>query len=102
MEVEVHMYKEVMTMKEKDWSLNLEDPYYVDNPLAVLKESIEGVRQTREGCYVNLVTPGRCGDPNDSFIKQLEQQLQVEELSVKSIQYIDECGCGGYVTRVYR
>lgn len=89
-------------MKEKDWSLNLEDAYFEDNPAEIVEESIAAVRQTREGCYVNLVTPGKCGNPEAGLIAQLEARLHMDGIAVKGIQYIDQCGCGGYVTRVFR
>jgi hypothetical protein len=89
-------------MKDRDWSLNLEDTFYENNPEEIIKESVEAIQQTSEGCYVNLVTPGKCGDPRDGFIAQLGDRLRIEGLAVKAIQFVDQCGCGGYVTRVFR
>lgn len=89
-------------MKDKDWSLNLEDAYYENNPDEMMAESVNAVRQTKNGCYVNLVTPGKSGDPRNGLISQLEDRLNKEGVDVKGIQYIDQCGCGGYVTRVFK
>lgn len=89
-------------LKEKDWSLDLEDPRYVDHPEEIFNESVMAARQTKAGCYVNLVTPGECGDPRDWFIGPLADRLQQEGIAVRDVQYVDECGCGGYVTRLYR
>jgi putative CGCGG family rSAM target protein len=96
------MYKEVATLKPKDWSLNLEDPHYEEHVDEIFTDSIAAIKQTAEGCYVNLVTPGKCGDPNEWLIAQLADQLKREGVPVKEIRYIDECGCGGFVTRVFR
>jgi hypothetical protein len=96
------MEQGIQTMKTKDWSLNLEDIYYEQNPLELLQSAIDAVQNTAPGCYVNLVTPGSLGSPEQGFMPDLLRRLQKENIMVKDIQYIDECGCGGYVTRVYR
>ncbi|MEX2460232.1 MAG: CGCGG family rSAM-modified RiPP protein [Paenibacillaceae bacterium] len=96
------MMKEIEIVKEKDWSLNLEDPYYEDKPDEMLVESMTAIRQTKTGFYVNLVTPGKNGDPRNWLIPRLNKQLDAEGVDWKEIRYVDECGCGGHVTRVYR
>ena len=95
------MKKELAVLKTGDWSLNLEDPYYETNFEEIFTESVDAVRQTKEGCYVNLVTPGVHGDPRDWLIDPLQERLQASDLAVREIRYIDECGCGGHVTRVF-
>jgi hypothetical protein len=80
----------------------LEDSYYEQNPDELLKEALEAVISTAHGYYVNLVTPGGIGNPELAFIPGLIGKLEEEDVPVKKVQYIDECGCGGYVTRVYR
>lgn len=89
-------------MKKIDWSLSLEDAYYEENPAAILDESVNAVRETMTGRYVNLVTPGTYGDPREAFIAELEQRCKQEGVDFTEIRYIDECGCGGFVTRVYK
>jgi putative CGCGG family rSAM target protein len=96
------MYKEVTIRKDHDWSLNLEDSYYEEHIDEILLESIKAVSQTMEGRYVNLVTPGMCGEPAQWLIPSLKEQLNMEGIVIKEIRYIDECGCGGHVTRVYK
>lgn len=96
------MKKEIAVLKEGDWSLNLEDPYYETHPEELLAESLDAIQRTKEGHYVNLVTPEACGDPRDWLIPQLSAMAQQANLSVREIRYIDQCGCGGYVTRVFR
>jgi len=94
--------RELPIIREKNWSLNLEDSYYEEHIDEIVPESVKAVVQTKPGCYVNIVTPEEYGDPRDSLIPQLSSQLMKKEIPVKEIRYIDQCGCGGYVTRVYR
>ena len=96
------MKKELTVLKSGDWSLNLEDPYYETRIDDIFAESVDAVRQTKEGRYVNLVTTGVHGDPRDWFIAPLQDLLRDAGLAVREIRYIDECGCGGHVTRVFR
>jgi len=96
------MKKEIAALKDGDWSLNLEDAHYETHPEEVLAESVEAIRRTKAGRYVNLVTPGRLGDPREWLIPQLIALVKYADLAVREIRYIDECGCGGHVTRVFR
>jgi putative CGCGG family rSAM target protein len=96
------MLNEITVVIDKNWSLNLEDPYYEMRPDVMLEESLVAIRETNLGFYVNLVTPGKNGDPRDWLITHLKEQLNLENVEWKEIRYIDECGCGGHVTRVYR
>ncbi len=96
------MKKELAVLKSGDWSLNLEDPYYETHLSEIFAESMDAIRQTKEGCYVNLVTPGVHGDPRDWLIEPLHDRLRASELTIREIRYIDECGCGGHVTRAFR
>lgn len=89
-------------MKDGDWSLNLEDPYYEANTAEAIQECMEAVRQTRQGHYVNIVTPGGCGHPSLWLIPQLQERFSDEAVSYRELRYIDQCSCGGHVTRVYR
>ncbi|WP_438448686.1 CGCGG family putative rSAM-modified RiPP protein [Gorillibacterium sp. sgz5001074] len=89
-------------IRTRDWSLNLEDEAYADNQEELLAASVEGIRGTDAGCYVNLVTPGGAGHPEEGFIPALERRLREDGIDVAEIRYIGECGCGGFVTRVFR
>ena len=60
------------------------------------------IRRTKAGHCVNLVTPGALGDPREWLIPRLSAMVKDAGLAVREIRYIDECGCGGHVTRVYR
>ncbi|HEX7056994.1 MAG TPA: CGCGG family rSAM-modified RiPP protein [Bacilli bacterium] len=88
--------------KTNDWSVNLEDEDYANEPERLLDEAVAAVAQTAPGYFVNLVTPGGCGDPRDWLIAELEQRLKGQSIHFAEIRFIDECGCGGFVTRVYR
>ncbi len=94
-------YQEIV-VRAKDWSINLEDAYYAEHPDELLQAALEAVIGTSPGCYVNLVTPEELGHPEASFNGLLKQQLAAQNIPVKEIRYIDECGCGGHVTRVFR
>lgn len=96
------MLKEIVLKRTKDWSLSLEDDYYIHHRQEMIAESLEAIQATASGCYVNLVTHGDCGHPDKEFIPELIQRTLQEDIAIKCIQYIDECGCGGHVTRVYR
>lgn len=89
-------------VKAGDWSLNLEDEYDSDERAELLDAAADGVRITRIGCYVNIITPGAYGNPEEWFIPELRRTLEEQGLPVQEVRYIDECGCGGYVTRVFR
>ena len=95
------MKKEIAVMKDGDWSLNLEDSYYETHLEELFAESVNAIQRTKEGHYVNLVTPGACGDPRDWLIPRLSVLARQANLPVQEIRYIDQCGCGGYVTRIY-
>jgi hypothetical protein len=95
-----------MAMKElrrADWSVNLEDAFYEENPDELYKEAVDAVGRTASGCYVNLVTPAGFGHPEEQgFIEKLMARLADAGIPYKEIRFIDECGCGGFVTRVFR
>jgi len=98
----MNMIQEIQVTKTNDWSMNLEDTYYEENPAELLQSAVEAVQTTAPGYYVNLVTPGSFGMPEESLIPKLIHRFQEENIPVKDIHYISECGCGGHVTRVYR
>jgi len=96
------MKKEIAVLKTGGWSLNLEDPYFDTHSEELLAESMDAIGRTKEGHYVNLVTPGSCGDPRDWLIPRLFELARQTGISIRDIRYVDQCGCGGHVTRVYR
>ncbi|MDY6764998.1 MAG: CGCGG family rSAM-modified RiPP protein [Halobacteria archaeon] len=83
--------------REYTWSVNLELPEHGEDKDLVLREAKEAVRQTADGYFVNLVTHSDHGHPSGYLYDELRDEF---EDSVE-IEYVDQCGCGGYVTRVH-
>lgn len=81
---------------ESSWSANLETERHADDRSLVVTEARDAVRATRAGVHVNLVTHGDHGDPREYLWEPLASLDRVEE-----VEYVDRCGCGGYVTRVH-
>jgi putative CGCGG family rSAM target protein len=82
----------------KDWSVDLEHGEYETNIELVIEDGIQAVKDTEPGYYVNLVTPNGFDNPNN-YLKPLLLQLFNDTIKVR---YIDQCGCGGYVLRVWK
>ncbi len=83
-------------MKKKfSWSLDLEDEEYAGDVNSLLEAAKLAVESTSPGYYVNLVTPASLGRP-DFLIEELGREYGRK---IKA-EYVDQCGCGGYVTRV--
>jgi putative CGCGG family rSAM target protein len=78
------------------WSANLEEERHADDRELVVREAREAVRSTRPGVHVNLVTHGAHGDPRGYLWEPLESLDRAGD-----VEYVDRCGCGGYVTRVH-
>jgi putative CGCGG family rSAM target protein len=81
---------------EGSWSANLETDRHADDRSLVVEEAREAVRSTAAGVHVNLVTHGDHGDPREYLWESLASLDRVTE-----VEYVDRCGCGGYVTRVH-
>lgn len=82
----------------KDWSIDLEHDDYENNHPLIIEDGIKAVKQTAIGHYVNLVTSEKFGNP-DLYLTPL---LKEEFGNTIKTKYIDQCGCGGYVLRVWR
>ncbi|NMD71647.1 CGCGG family rSAM-modified RiPP protein [Bacillus sp. DNRA2] len=85
-------------MKQKNWSISLEHDEYEGNLELVIKEALGAVEKTASGCYVNLVTPEGFGQP-DLFLSEPLISIFGNTIEWK---FIDQCGCGGYVLRVWK
>ena len=83
---------------EKDWSIDLEHDEYEFNKNLIIEDGISAVEQTAPGYYVNLVTSKNFGNPELYVTPQL---VDMFEAGVKT-KFIDQCGCGGYVLRVWK
>jgi putative CGCGG family rSAM target protein len=84
--------------KNKNWSISLEHDEYENNLELVVQDAIKAVENTTKGNYVNLVTPEGFGHPEDYLFEALNLVFgnKIER------KFIDQCGCGGYVLRVWK
>jgi putative CGCGG family rSAM target protein len=82
----------------KDWSVNLEHDGYETSIELVIEDGVKAVNDTSPGYYVNLVTPNKFDNP-DIYLTPLLEKLYGDSIKIK---YIDQCGCGGYVLRVWK
>lgn len=80
------------------WSASLEHGEYAEDRDLVIRHAVEAVDETSEGIYVNIVTPHEFGNP-DEYLTAILHNTFPNRLM---IDYIDQCGCGGHVLRVYR
>jgi putative CGCGG family rSAM target protein len=84
-------------LKTKSWSCGLEHGEYAENKNLVIEEGIEAVAETAPGFHVNLVTPSVFGDPDEYLTPLLNEKFG----NAIEAKLIDQCGCGGYVLRVW-
>ncbi|MDP4083985.1 MAG: CGCGG family rSAM-modified RiPP protein [Bacillota bacterium] len=83
---------------DKDWTKDLEHDEYENDIDLIIKDAIKAVEETNTGFYVNLVTSEVFDNPTD-YLKPLLEKLFPGQLKIK---FIDQCGCGGYVLRVWK
>ncbi|MFC7157440.1 CGCGG family rSAM-modified RiPP protein [Halomarina halobia] len=82
---------------ENSWSANLEKPRHADDRGLVVEEALDAVEHTAHGHHVNLVTHGNHGHPSDYLFEALEAAFGDRV----AWEYVEQCGCGGHVTRVH-
>ena len=85
-------------MARGDWSVNLETEEFVADRDLLVTEAVKAVRETSVGHYVNLAVAPEHGQP-DAYLVPALQEVFGERIR---IDFIDQCGCGGYVYRVPR
>jgi putative CGCGG family rSAM target protein len=83
---------------DKDWTKDLEHDEYEQDIDLIIKDALEAVEITKSGRFVNLVTSENFGNPIE-YLQPLLEQVFKEKIQ---IQYIDQCGCGGHVLRVWK
>ncbi|MCQ6276383.1 CGCGG family rSAM-modified RiPP protein [Bacillus sp. V3B] len=83
---------------KKNRSVSFEHDEYEENVDLVVQDAIEEVENTLAGYYVNLVTPEGFGNPDEYLTEVLELHFK----DTIRAQFIDQCGCGGYVLRVWK
>lgn len=88
------------TDHDGSWSASLEEPHHAESRERVVDEALEAVAATRSGFHVNLVTHGEHGDPRDYLWDALDAFEADHDRSLR-VEFVDRCGCGGYVTRVH-
>jgi putative CGCGG family rSAM target protein len=80
---------------DNSWSANLEKPYHAEDRSLVLEQASEAIEHTAPGNHVNLVTHGDHGHPETYLYEMLDERDDLD------YEYIEQCGCGGHVTRVH-
>jgi putative CGCGG family rSAM target protein len=82
---------------DNSWSANLEKPHHADDSALVVEQAIDAIDHTAPGNHVNLVTHGNHDHPSEYLFDALAEEFGDD------IQwhYIEQCGCGGHVTRVH-
>lgn len=83
---------------DKNWSISLEHEEYTLDIELVFSDAIDAVEKTENGNYVNVVTPAAFGNPDDYLTEALVNYFG----SRITTKFIDQCGCGGYVQRVWK
>lgn len=79
---------------DNSWSANLEKPQHAADQSLVLAQAVEAIEHTVPGNHVNLVTHGDHGHPESYLYAELDD-------AGLDYEYVEQCGCGGHVTRVY-
>ncbi|MGE4272539.1 MAG: CGCGG family rSAM-modified RiPP protein [Desulfitobacterium sp.] len=85
-------------IKNMNYSVGLEHDDYANDRDLVIKDALAAVADTGVGYYVNVVTPASFGNPADYLTELMDQQFGDRI----QYQFIDQCGCGGYVLRVWK
>ncbi|MFB6165727.1 MAG: CGCGG family rSAM-modified RiPP protein [Haloarculaceae archaeon] len=85
------------TVHENSWSANLEQPHHAADRELVVEQAIDAVEHTAPGYHVNLVTHGDHGHPERYLYDALEDRFG----DAVAYAYVEQCGCGGHVTRVH-
>lgn len=81
---------------DNSWSANLEGPDHGADSALVIQGAIDAIERTAPGYHVNLVTHENHGHPETYVYEPLRERFG----SMISIEYVAQCGCGGYTSRV--
>lgn len=81
---------------DNSWSANLEKPEHADDRDLVVAQAIEAVEHTASGNHVNVVTHANHGHPEGYLYDALD-----EAFADADWEYVEQCGCGGHVTRIH-
>ncbi|MFB6142222.1 MAG: CGCGG family rSAM-modified RiPP protein [Halorientalis sp.] len=83
------------TVHDNSWSANLEKPRHAEDRSLVVEQAKVAVEHTAPGNHVNLVTHGDHGHPESYLYEELRAAFDAD------VEYVEQCGCGGHVTRVH-
>ncbi|UVE52269.1 CGCGG family rSAM-modified RiPP protein (plasmid) [Haloferax larsenii] len=81
---------------DTSWSANLEAPEHAESKDRVVTDALDAIERTESGCHVNLVTHANHGHPEEYLYPVIEREFDDVDVA-----FVDQCGCGGFVTRVY-
>lgn len=82
---------------DTSWSINLEKPRHEADRDRILREAFDAIRHTAPGRFVNLVTHEAHGHPSTYLYSELRDRFG----SAIELEYVAQCGCGGYTTRAH-
>ncbi|MFB6300309.1 MAG: CGCGG family rSAM-modified RiPP protein [Halobacteriales archaeon] len=82
---------------DNSWSPDLETPAHADDQERIIEQSLDAIEHTTAGNHVNLVTHGDQGHPREYLYPVFEETFDDEV----DWEFVEQCGCGGHVTRVY-
>lgn len=85
-------------LHETSWSANLEHPHHAEDRSLLERQALEAIEHTAPGNHVNLVTHGDHGHPSTYLYDVLRNATDEADLEW---EYVEQCGCGGHVTRVH-
>lgn len=86
---------------DDSWSANLEKPHHAESRDLVVEQAGRAVEHTANGNHVNLVTHGEHGHPETYRFPALDDSFGDDGCDDDiSWEYVEQCGCGGHVTRV--
>lgn len=83
---------------DTSWSANLETPRHAADADLVVDHALDAIEHTEPGYHVNLVTHGEHGHPSEYLYEALEEAVETDRVTW---EYVEQCGCGGHVTRVH-
>jgi len=82
---------------DNSWSANLEKPPHAEDRDLVVAHAVDAVEHTAGGNHVNLVSHGEHGHPESYLYDPLVDAFG----DAIAVEYVEQCGCGGHVTRVH-
>jgi putative CGCGG family rSAM target protein len=83
-------------VRDASWSKHLETEMYADDETRLLEDALAAMAATRAGHHVTLVTHRTHGHPREYLYGELTDAFG----DAIDVRYVEQCGCGGHVTRV--